>query len=160
MVTSVEPHSGHVVQIGGFGTIFKIRGADTDGRFAVVEHTLAPRVLAAPLHRHANEDEYSLVLEGTLGAQLGDDVVTAEPGTYVFKPRGQWHTFWNAGDTPARIVEMLSPGGFETYFEEIGEVFASTGPDPVKLSEIAGRYSIEMDLSSLQRLVQEHGLTL
>ena len=90
------------VDLGGLGITWKIDGAETGERFSIVHHPLAPRALAAPLHRHSREDEYSYVLEGTLGALLGDEVVTAGPGTWVFKPRDQWHTFWNDGDTPLR----------------------------------------------------------
>ena len=57
-----------------------IPGADTGERFSVVEHPLPPRALAAPLHLHTREDEYSFVLEGRMGALLGDDVLEAGPG--------------------------------------------------------------------------------
>ena len=50
---------------------------------------------------------------------LGDAVVEAGPGDLVFKPRNQWHTFWNAGDEPCRILEIISPAGFERFFEEL-----------------------------------------
>ena len=80
---------------------------------------MPPRALAAPLHRHTREDEYSYVLEGRMGALLGDDVVEAGPGDLVFKPRDQWHTFWNAGDEPCRILEIIAPAGFEGFFEEL-----------------------------------------
>ena len=80
---------------------------------------MSPRALAAPLHRHTREDEYSYVLEGRMGALLGDDVVEAGPGDLVFKPRNQWHTFWNAGDEPCRILEIISPAGFERFFQEL-----------------------------------------
>jgi mannose-6-phosphate isomerase-like protein (cupin superfamily) len=88
---------------------FMIDGAATGGRLSVVEHTLPPHVLAGPLHHHTREDEYSYVLEGRLGAVLGDQEVVAEAGDLVFKPRGQWHTFWNPGDTPTRILELITP---------------------------------------------------
>jgi oxalate decarboxylase/phosphoglucose isomerase-like protein (cupin superfamily) len=55
--------------------------------------------------------------EGRVGALWGDDVLIAQPGDLVFKPRNQWHTFWNAGDEPARILEIISPaasGGSST----------------------------------------------
>ena len=77
-------------------------GAEANGRFSVVEHPMSPRALAAPLHRHSREDEYSLVIEGQVGALLGDEVVIGGQNSLIFKPRNQWHTFWNAGDTPAR----------------------------------------------------------
>ncbi len=66
-------------------------------RVALVEHPMGPWALAAPLHRHTREDGYSYVLEGRVGALLGDEVVVGGPGDLIFKPRGQWHTFWNAG---------------------------------------------------------------
>ena len=108
--------------------------------------------LAAPLHRHAHEDEYSYVLEGRLGALLGDDVVFAEVGDLVFKPRQQWHTFWNAGDGPCRILEIISPGGFE-------QVFAEMASDPeATAAAMDRRYGIEADYESVARLCQEHDL--
>lgn len=113
---AIPKDSGDRVDLGGLGIVWKIEGAESDKRFSVVHHPLARRALAAPLHRHTREDEYSYVLEGTLGALLGDEVVTAEPGTWVFKPRNQWHTFWNAGDTPCEIIEIISPAGFEIFF--------------------------------------------
>ena len=73
---------------------------DSNGRFSLVEHPMKPRALAAPLHRHRNEDEYSFVIEGRIGAKLGGEVVFGNPGDLIFKPRKQWHTFWNAGDEP------------------------------------------------------------
>src|SRR3972149_1243623 len=66
---------------------FMIDGQDSGGGFSLVEHLMPPRALAAPLHRHSREDEYSFVLEGRLGALLGDEVVYGEPGDLIFKPR-------------------------------------------------------------------------
>src|SRR3954469_22855340 len=103
------PDGGKSVVVGGLGVRFMIDGEVSGGGFSLVEHPIAPRTLAAPLHRHANEDEYSYVLEGRVGVQLGGEVVFAEPGELVFKPRGQWHAFWNAGDEPARLLEIISP---------------------------------------------------
>jgi mannose-6-phosphate isomerase-like protein (cupin superfamily) len=105
------------------GVHWKIDGPQTSRRFSIVHHPLAPRALAAPLHRRHREDEFSYVLTGALGALLGDAVVTAQPGTWVFKPRGQWHTFWKAGDTPCEMIEVISPAGFEDYFRELTTIW-------------------------------------
>lgn len=129
-----------------------ITGEESGGGFALVEHPIPPRHLAAPVHRHADEDEYSFVLEGTLGALLGDLVVSAGAGDLVFKPRDQWHTFWNAGDTPCRILEIISPGGFEHYFAEA----ASGAGAPAALS---ARYRNLVDIERTQRLCDELGLS-
>src|SRR6266508_6156389 len=106
---SQGPRVGRAVDLGAVGVRCLVRGAESGGGFSLVEHPIPPRHLAAPWHRHSREDEYSYVLEGRLGAQLGDDVVYAEAGDLAFKPREQWHTFWNASDGPSRNLENISP---------------------------------------------------
>ncbi len=155
---TIPADSRERVDLGGLGIVWKIEGADADGRFSVVHHPLAPRALAAPLHRHTREDEYSYVLEGTLGALLGDDVVTAEPGTWVFKPRNQWHTFWNAGDSPCEIIEIISPAGFENFFRELAQVYATGEPDLTAFADLCSRFALEMDPTSVPGLCERFSL--
>jgi mannose-6-phosphate isomerase-like protein (cupin superfamily) len=158
--TAIAPDSADRVDLGGIGVAWKIPGEATGRRFSVVHHPLAPRALAAPLHRHTREDEYSYVLEGTLGALLGDEVLTAGPGTWVYKPRDQWHTFWNAGDTPCEIVEIISPAGFEQFFRELAALFAGGDlSDPATMGELCGRYGVDMDPSTVPGLCERFGLT-
>jgi len=152
------PNDGKAGSLGSLGVRFMIGAGDSGGGFSLVEHPIAPRGLAAPLHRHTREDEYSFVLEGRMGADLGGEVVYGEPGDLIFKPRGQWHTFWNAGEEPVRILEIISPAGFERYFEELVDS-PMERPDPAAIAAIAARYELELDFASLPRLVQEHGLT-
>lgn len=145
-----------MVDFGSFGVQFLIWTEDTDGRFSMVEHPIPPRTLVAPLHRHAGEDEYSLVLEGTMGARLGDDMVIAEQGDIVLKPRGEWHTFWNAGDTTCRVLEIISPGGFEHLFREMSEdPEAMVGETAAALD---ARYGLEVDYDSVGWLCETYGL--
>src|SRR3712207_6714178 len=92
----------------GVRDLFMIDGAEAVGRFALVQHLFPPRALAPPLHRHHREDEYMYVVYGRVGAVLGDDEEVGEPGDLVFKPRDQWHTFWNAGDEPAAVLDRKS----------------------------------------------------
>src|SRR5215212_6420676 len=100
----VGPKDG---KAGSIGVRFMIDTEDThEGGFSLVEHPMPPHALAAPVHKHSREDEYSYVLEGRMGALLGDEEVYAEVGDLVFKPRDQWHTFWNAGDAPCHILEI------------------------------------------------------
>lgn len=152
---AVLPGQGDSFDFGGLGVEWKIDGRDTGDRFSIVHHPIAPRALAAPLHFHHNEDEYSYVLEGTLGALLGDEVVTAGPGTWVYKPRGQWHTFWNAGDTPCHIIEVISPAGFEDYFREVSEVWG----DVEAFARISEKYQLDVDFESVPELCDRFGLT-
>ena len=109
---------------------------------------------ASPPH----PDEYSFVLEGRMGALLGDEVVEAGPGDLVFKPRNQWHTFWNAGDEPARILEIISPAGFERFFEELVDMGGVANAEPEALVELNARYGFEMDPDSVPGLVERFGL--
>jgi mannose-6-phosphate isomerase-like protein (cupin superfamily) len=135
-----------------------VSGLESGGGFALVEHPMEPRALAAPLHRHSREDEYSYVLEGRVGADLGGQIVFGEPGDLIFKPRGQWHTFWNAGDTPARILEIISPAGFEKFFDQATDMAARGELDPAKLVALAAEYGTELDLSSIPQLMATHGV--
>lgn len=135
---------------------YLIAGQDSGGRFSLVEHTLAPNTLAAPLHLHTREDEYSFVLEGRLGALLGEDEVFAEAGTLVYKPRGQWHTFWNAGDTPVRLLEIISPGGLEQLFRKLAEPGGEY--DPETLPALAAEYGCEVDFEATMPIAERHGL--
>jgi hypothetical protein len=110
------------------------------------------------MHRHSREDEYSFVLEGRVGADLGGEIVYGEVGDLIFKPRGQWHTFWNAGDGPARILEIISPAGFETFFDKATDLAARGELDPATMATLAAEYGTEIDLSSVPGLVAAHGL--
>ena len=126
--TIVGPDDGKAVDLGSIGARMMAWTEETGGGFSLLEHPMPPRRLAAPVHKHSREDEYSFVLEGRMGAMLGDDVVYAEVGDLAFKPRDQWHTFWNAGDEPCRILEIISPGGFEHFFDELGRPDPATRP--------------------------------
>jgi quercetin dioxygenase-like cupin family protein len=154
----VGPHDGKAGFLGSIGVRFMIDGAEASDRFSLVEHPMSAHALAAPMHRHAREDEYSYVLEGSIGALLGDSVVIGKPGDLVFKPRNQWHTFWNAGDEPARILEIISPAGFENFFRELVDLGGVAKAQPQALGELCGRYELEMDPSSIPKLIERFGV--
>ena len=154
----VAPSDGKAVDLGSVGVRFMAWTEETGGGFSLVEHPIPPLTLVAPVHRHAREDEYSFVLEGRMGALLGDHVVHAEAGDFVFKPREQWHTFWNAGDAPCRILEIISPGGFERFFDEADVLMSSPNFTPSALGELGARYGLNFDFDSVPRLCAEHGL--
>ena len=154
----IGPAAGKAGFLGSIGVRFMIDGEKTDGGFALVEHPMSAHALAAPLHRHTREDEYSYVLEGRMGALLGDDVLEAGPGDLVLKPRGEWHTFWNAGDDPCRILEIIAPAGFEEFFSELVDLGGVTQADPEVLGGLCERYALEMDPSSVPGLLERFGL--
>ena len=146
--------------LGSIGVRFLIDGHEAGERFSLVEHPMSPRALAAPLHLHTREDEYSFVLEGRMGALLGDEVVEAGPGELVFKPRNQWHTFWNAGDDPCRILEIISPAGFEHFFRELSDMGGAITADPDELVALAARYGLHFKLESVPGLLERFGLQI
>jgi mannose-6-phosphate isomerase-like protein (cupin superfamily) len=152
----ILPGQGEAFSFGEVGGHFPITGNTTEQRFSVGELTqIPPHTLGAPLHRHQNEDEYAYVVSGRLSTMTGDEVVVAEPGTWLVKPRGQWHTFWNAEEAPCHVIEIVSPAGFESYF---GEAAAAAG-DMERLAEINEKYGIDMDFDSVPRLCERFGLT-
>jgi mannose-6-phosphate isomerase-like protein (cupin superfamily) len=159
-VTILGPDAGKAGHLGGIGVRFMIEGAQTGQSFSLVEHPMAPRALAAPMHRHTREDEYSYVLEGRMGADLGGDIVYAEAGDLVFKPRGEWHTFWNAGDEPCRILEIISPAGFEHFFRELDAMGGAIKADPEELQALNERYAQEMQPDSVPELLERFGLVI
>jgi len=156
----VGPNDGKAGDLGSIGVRFMIDTEETfAGGFSLVEHPLPPRRLAAPLHRHSREDEYSYVVQGRMGALLGDNVVHAEVGDLVHKPRDQWHTFWNAGDEPCRILEIIAPGGFEDFFDELVDANLAGAPEPEWLAALGARYGLEFDLESVPELCERFGVT-
>jgi mannose-6-phosphate isomerase-like protein (cupin superfamily) len=146
--------------LGQLGCLQIVSAATTEGRLGIVEHTLPPRGLAAPIHRHEHEDELSIVLSGRIGALLGDAHVEAGPGAYVYKPRRQWHTFWNAGDEELRFIELIFPGGFEGYFEKLSALFATEGVNPEKIAPLAAQYGLEVQWDSVPGLCERFGVRL
>ena len=151
---SVGRDEGKSVFLGTIGVRHILDKVEAEGRFSVLEHPMSPRALASALHRHHNEDEYSWIIEGRVGGLLGDEVIYGGPGDFIFKPRGQWHTFWNAGDEPARILEIISPAGFEQFFDELS-AFGGVDNIPTEaLYELCARYALEMDVHSVPALCE------
>lgn len=133
---------------------FLVDSDDFGGRVGLVEHLLGPRSIAAPMHRHTNEDEFSMVLQGTVWFSAAGKEFTAGPGDLVVKPRGEWHTLWNGDDQPARLLEIISPGGLEHAFRLID----TAGAD-VDLESVVAPYGCEADLAATLPIVEKYHLT-
>jgi mannose-6-phosphate isomerase-like protein (cupin superfamily) len=157
----IDPGTGKRISLGGLGVDFKIRGEQASGLFAIVEHPIEPGRLVPP-HIHHDEDEYSYVLEGRIGARIGDQILDAGPGTYVIKPRNVPHTFWNVGPAPARILEIIAPAGFERFFDELGELAAAGNPAefPGRRAELGARYHQDFVDGWADELKKVYGLKL
>jgi mannose-6-phosphate isomerase-like protein (cupin superfamily) len=149
------------INLGKLGARLDVARTDNEANVAIVEHTLPPHTLAAPLHRHSREDEISYVLEGEMTVLAGGELSTVSAGESVVKGRDVWHTFWNAGDEPLRFLEVIAPGEFSEFFEEVGPLTPLGPSDREAIAEfqrIGERYGFEADLESIPRLCEEHDL--
>ncbi len=143
----------------GVGVIFKIDGKDSGGAVSIVEHTFEVGALVPP-HRHNLEDEYSIVLEGEIGFRSEDAETVLGAGGYIIKPRAQVHAMWNAGRAPARMIEIITPAGFEHFFRELVEMTNVGPPDPAELGRLADRYQLPFHQPSwLPDIIDRYGLT-
>jgi len=154
----LPPQEGKSVWLAGLGVEYKISGEQTGGAFFVVEHPIEPGRLVPP-HMHTREDEFSYVLEGEIGVRVGDEVVVATPGCYVFKPRGVPHTFWNAGPAPGRLIEIIAPAGFEQLFLELADLFRA-GADLNQIAAANARYGNALHLDWVPELTATYHLKL
>ena len=143
-LTVLAPGAGRIGSLGAIGVQFKLWGADTGGALAVVEHPFPVGALVPP-HRHTREDEYSIVTDGEIGFRSEDREVVLGAGGYIAKPRGELHAMWNAGDVPARMIEIISPAGFEHFFREVAEILAA-GPTPTQQgAALPDAYGLEFE---------------
>lgn len=156
-LTVVQPHGPDIEAVPGFTATTRVRAADT-GSISIVEHVFAPGAVVPP-HRHTREDEISYVVEGEIGFRSDGREVSLAAGGYIVKPRGELHAMWNAGSVAARMIEIITPAGFERYFDELADAVARAGrPDPAVIAPIADRYGLSFDFAELPDLVSRYGL--
>jgi mannose-6-phosphate isomerase-like protein (cupin superfamily) len=158
-LTVVQPGEGREGNLGSIGVVFKLWSADTGGALSIVEHPFPVGALVPP-HLHTREDEYSIVTEGEIGFRSGDREVVLGSGGYITKPRGELHTMWNAGKTPARMIEVISPAGFEGFFRDMVDLTAGGPPEAGAVREIAAAYGLEFGTPEwLPDVVARYALT-
>jgi mannose-6-phosphate isomerase-like protein (cupin superfamily) len=138
---------------------FIVDAEETGNAISIVECEIPPRTLVKP-HVHTKEDEFSVIMSGRLGVRLGDEELEVVPGDHLVKPRGIPHAIWNPGSEPAKLIEILSPGGFERYFEEIAPILEGRQGDANAYYELAQRYGIDVIDPWVDELGAKHGVTL
>jgi quercetin dioxygenase-like cupin family protein len=141
-LTVVQPGEGRAGDLGSIGVQFKLWGEDTNGAVSVVEHPFPVGALV-PAHLHTREDEYSIVMEGEIGFRSGDREAVLGAGGYITKPRNEMHAMWNAGSVPARMIEIISPAGFEHFFRELVDLLAAGDPGETDVLDLAERYGLQ-----------------
>jgi mannose-6-phosphate isomerase-like protein (cupin superfamily) len=158
-LTVVKPGEGRVGNLGTIGVVFKLWGDDTRGAVSVVEHPFPVGALVLP-HMHTREDEYSIVTEGEIGFRSGDREVVLGPGGYITKPRNELHAMWNAGKAPARMIEIISPAGFEQFFRELADLVEAGPPRLADISALAENYGLQFGQAAwLPDVIARYGLT-
>ena len=146
------------VSLGGLDAVFVVTGEQTGGALAVVEHPIEPGILVPP-HVHEREDELTYVIEGELGARIGDEEHVLTAGSYLWKPRGVPHAFWNASPSPARLLDVIVPAGFQRFFVELAELLAR-GASSDEIDEAGHRYGHTIVAAWIPELERRHGVRL
>jgi quercetin dioxygenase-like cupin family protein len=158
-LTVVQPGEGRQGPLGSIGVVFKLFGEDTNQQLSIVEHPFPVGALVPP-HIHTREDEYSIVIEGEIGFRSGDREAVLGAGGYITKPRNELHTMWNAGNTPARMIEVISPAGFEHFFWGLADHFEAGLPDPEIIEKLAADYGLHFaEAPWLPDIISRYNLT-
>lgn len=140
------PGEGQAVWFLNSRMTVKASAETTGGAFGLVESCIPPG-FSPPLHIHHREDESFWVLEGELTMRCADKTFRARAGSFVFLPRGVPHTFVVEGDTPARMLTLVTPGGGERFFVDAGRPAEHDGmPSPVP-----------PDIQLLKRVGEQYG---
>jgi mannose-6-phosphate isomerase-like protein (cupin superfamily) len=153
----VPPGGGERIWDGPIDTTVVVPASMTGDHLSITEMAVSPGFMVPP-HTHHDTDESSYVLAGRIGARIGDDEVTVEAGSWLLKPRGLMHTFWNAGPEPARIIELLSPGRFERFFRSMADLAARDELSDERLDALAAEFGTTVDMSWVEDLAARYGL--
>jgi quercetin dioxygenase-like cupin family protein len=157
----IRPDQARTVRLKQVLFEYGIGTGESDGKLSMLLVDIPPRTLIKP-HVHTAEDEFSLVLAGPIGVRSGDETIEEIPtNSWLVKPRSVPHAMWNLGDEPARVLEVVMPGGLERYFEEIEPVLRNHGPEWTKrYSELAEAYGLTILDDWSDELQAKYGITL
>ena len=140
------PGEGKTISLLGVTIRYMTTRADTQGAWSLLEYTAPPHFAGSPLHWHRRTAEAFYVLEGAVTIQVGERTIKAAAGAFVLVPTSVVHTFSNPEDELARFLTLVSPGGFERYFEELAALVKSEPQwppaDPRKLAVLGAKYDI------------------
>jgi quercetin dioxygenase-like cupin family protein len=140
---TLGPGEGKTIEVPGHPITYKATKEDTEGAYSLLEVTVISD--GPPQHIHKAEEEAFYVLEGEVNIQIGDQTIRGMAGSFVLIPRGTVHTFGNAGSTPAKLLVILSPPGFEQYFIEIvGDEEIDTATFIERGMAAAQKYNLEI----------------
>jgi quercetin dioxygenase-like cupin family protein len=157
----VPAEQAHEISLYDVKFRYGVGANETDGVLSMLEVTIPPRTLVKP-HVHTREDEFTLILSGMVGVRLGEETTEEiAAGSWLAKPRDVPHAMWNVTDQPARILEVVAPGGLEGYFEKIAPILREHGPDWTKRYHALGEeYGLTILDDWSDELKERYGITL
>jgi quercetin dioxygenase-like cupin family protein len=142
--TAQEGRTREPLELLGAQIMVKLSTADSNGAAAIFRQTMPPN-WGPPLHRHSREDEWFYILEGEITAEIDGQRTVLQGGGSAFAPRGTAHRFKVSGPRPAKMLVMVTPGGFDQFFEELASL---------------NRGLANPDLAGMERLMKAYGMEL
>ena len=157
----IPPMEGKKGKVGNMEIIFKLNSKDTANRLGIWESIIQPGELGAPPHYHKGTDEICRVLEGSVTILTGEEVIEVKAGGWHLRPRGVVHTFWNGGFTPAKTIDLCTPGGHEFYMQELATLFENNArPGMENLKKLEQKYDIHYRFDLLQGIMEKYKVRL
>lgn len=133
---------GAKVNVLGIPMVIRVHGRETGGTISVVESHDVPNG-GPPPHIHLREDETFQVLEGDYEFSVGGKTIIARKGATLFAPRGVPHTYRYLGQTPGRLMCIITPAGFEGFFEDVDAMSPQEQQDIPRIIELGKKYGLE-----------------
>ena len=134
---------GTKLNVLGIPMVVRLHGRETGGVVSAVEsHDVTGG--GPPPHIHHREDETFQILEGEYEWSIGGQTFVAKKGDTIFAPRGVPHTYRCLGPAPGRLMCVITPAGFEGFFEEISALTPQEQREIPRALEIAKKYGLEI----------------
>ncbi|HEY3855724.1 MAG TPA: cupin domain-containing protein [Verrucomicrobiae bacterium] len=138
----IPSDGGRKLNVLGIPMVIRIHGSDTGGVVSAVESHDLPGG-GPPPHIHHREDETFQILKGEYEWTVGEKTFVARAGDTIFAPRGIPHTYRYVGQAPGRLMCVITPAGFERFFEDIGALSLQEQQDIPRVIEIGRKHGLE-----------------
>lgn len=136
---------GHIITM-------KVTGAETGGKYAVLDVDIPPNN-GPPLHKHSGEDEGIYIAEGDFSFLYMDREIKATKGMFLFVEKDKFHTFKNVSNIPGKLVAVVTPAGFEHFFEEAGMLVDN-------ITDFSPPVDYQFDENRILQIAAKYGLQL
>lgn len=157
-VMIIEAGGARAVSLGPNRVTFLVGGEQAAGRYSLTEFAAAPPPApAAPVHIHHDADEAIYVLDGEFQVTLDGQQIGVSAGAFVFVPRGIPHTIANVGAAVGKMLVLLTPPGFEGYWNEMSQLLQRSDGPPDGAVVLALQHKYHMDTAGQARQFTSQG---